>query len=78
MIGNHDLDWTWIGSYHWENLSDEEFCKIDNVYPRTETKAWWVGGVFPCGMVPPKSLYRTLLTVLKYARAITSRGKRTG
>ncbi|THW98135.1 hypothetical protein D6D18_05289 [Aureobasidium pullulans] len=48
MIGNHDLDWTWIGSYHWENLSDEEFCKIDNVYPRTETKAWWVGGVFPC------------------------------
>ncbi|CAD0014028.1 unnamed protein product [Aureobasidium pullulans] len=48
MIGNHDLDWTWIGSYHWENFSDEEFCKIDNVYPRTETKAWWVGGVFPC------------------------------
>ncbi|THX90728.1 hypothetical protein D6D05_00209 [Aureobasidium pullulans] len=41
--------WTGPGLVHTIGriFSDEEFCKIDNVYPRTETKAWWVGGVFP-------------------------------
>ncbi|THV76370.1 hypothetical protein D6D28_01201 [Aureobasidium pullulans] len=48
IIGNHKLDVTWKGSYHWEKLSDEQFCKIDTVYPRTPTATWWVAGVFSC------------------------------
>ena len=38
-----------MGKYHWESLSDEKFCKIDNsVLHKTPTKSWWKHGVFEC------------------------------
>ncbi|THV87426.1 hypothetical protein D6C78_00842 [Aureobasidium pullulans] len=46
VIGNHKTGWDWSGDYNWESLSDEQFCKIDNIWPRTPTKSWWVHGVF--------------------------------
>ncbi|KEQ83291.1 hypothetical protein D6C97_09836 [Aureobasidium pullulans] len=30
IIGNHHTGVDWMGKYHWESLSDEKFCKIDN------------------------------------------------
>ncbi|THZ78423.1 hypothetical protein D6C85_01107 [Aureobasidium pullulans] len=48
VIGNHKTGWDWTGEHNWESMSDEQFCKIDNIWPRTPTKSWWVYGVFGC------------------------------
>ncbi|THZ35873.1 hypothetical protein D6C90_07201 [Aureobasidium pullulans] len=49
IIGNHHTGVDWMGKYHWESLSDEKFCKIDNsVLHKTPTRSWWKHGVFPC------------------------------
>ncbi|KAG2161741.1 hypothetical protein VTO58DRAFT_109769 [Aureobasidium pullulans] len=49
IIGNHHTGVDWMGTYHWESLSDEKFCKIDNsVLHKTPTKSWWKHGVFEC------------------------------